>query len=184
MERVAYFVLLLAVLAVAIWVAKKPKKQDEEMKTLEKRLGKCSQSVCKYDFSLYAFDTSRKMVINGNEYDYSDVIDCDINVISREYVEEMPAGKELTATLKTSGKSMVGRSIAGAVVAGKVGAVIGGATAKKNITIESREIPASRKTTSRTLYEVTIRTASSEISMSTGDEDAAKSIKSAIDRIK
>ena len=50
-----------------------------------------------------------------------------------EFIEKIRS--ETTYITKTSGKSMAGRVLAGAIIAGPVGAVIGGATAKKQLLV-------------------------------------------------
>lgn len=71
------------------------------------------------------FEAKRKIYILGKFYDFSDIISC-------SYTDNSTTFKGKTvATTHADNVSMAGRAIAGGVVAGTVGAVIGGATGKR-----------------------------------------------------
>lgn len=68
--------------------------------------------------------------INGKEFQLNDIIGVHITDPVGEWAEQLGLSGE---KISTSTKSAVGRAIVGGLIAGPVGAVIGGATAKKNV---------------------------------------------------
>ena len=115
-------------------------KQDEEQKrlvALEEQYGKRGASLDKESLHVWVYNESRKVVIytydyNKREvYSFDEIISCDLN--SNDNVSEtvIPGQNETTYVTKTNGKSLAGRALVGAAIAGPVGAIIGGATAKK-----------------------------------------------------
>lgn len=82
--------------------------------------------------TIYVFESSSIILINGNPYKFENILsfsvsDNSIVIYSKE-----------TATSKFDNKDILGRSIVGGVLGGVAGAVVGGSTAKKNITISDR----------------------------------------------
>ena len=79
------------------------------------------------DKEIAIFGKSKTIVLLGNEFSFSDIIDCttddDYKVIKGE--------TEYTSQTKSNNGSTVGRAIVGGVLAGGAGAIIGGTTAKK-----------------------------------------------------
>ena len=109
------------------------KKQIYEIKKSEQssRLGEADKVIPleEYDIDkeIAIFGQAEKIIIQGNEFSFSDILDCtaddDYRVIK---------GKtEDTSETKAKNGSTVGRAIVGGVLAGGAGAIIGGATAKK-----------------------------------------------------
>lgn len=68
--------------------------------------------------SILVFDNQSIIIINGVTYEYNEILDFDIN-------------NQMSYKTSTSAESMLGRAVVGGVLTGGVGAVIGGATAKK-----------------------------------------------------
>lgn len=113
-------------------------KEKQRLFTLEKQYGKRNASLDKETLHVWVFNESRKVVIFYHDfydkkqvYSFDEIVGCDLS--SKDNVSEkvIPAQSETTFVTKTSGTSMAGRALVGAVVAGPVGAIIGGATAKK-----------------------------------------------------
>jgi len=73
------------------------------------------------------FSTSKKLLILGKEYDFKDVIDC--TVYDDSFVKE---GNVYYETRMSTG-DMIGRALVGGALAGSIGAVIGGVTAKRDV---------------------------------------------------
>ena len=102
--------------------------------TLERQYGVRNASLDKENLHVWVFDKSKIVIIFTNDFDkkqvfsFDEIVGCDLT--SNDIVEEK-IRSETTYITKTSGKSMAGRVLAGAIIAGPVGAVIGGATAKK-----------------------------------------------------
>lgn len=105
----------------------------EEM-GIDKKYGTCTAT-----FDLNAFDINQNVRIyddsqvvwlKGIAYNYSDLRSVDLNVDTKE-------GKSKTvATTSTSTLGTIGRSMAGKLVGGNTGALIGAGTAKKRTVIE------------------------------------------------
>lgn len=137
-------------------------KQDEEQKrlvALEEQYGKRSASLDKETLHVWVFNESRKVVIFYHDfydkkqvYSFDEIVGCDLS--SKDNVSEkvIPAQSETTFVTKTSGTSMAGRALVGAVVAGPVGAIIGGATAKKTTVGVTKTTPETTVKTVRTTW--------------------------------
>ena len=67
---------------------------------------------------ILVFDSQKTIIINGVTFEYNEILDFDIN-------------NQMSYKTSTSAGSMLGRAVVGGVLTGGVGAVIGGATAKK-----------------------------------------------------
>lgn len=83
--------------------------------------GFCSFLSPKKNNSIYIFDSSKKIIINGKEYNYSDIMDFAVN-------------NQMSYKTSNSTGSMIARGIVGGVLFGGVGALVGATTAKKNTT--------------------------------------------------
>lgn len=136
-------------------------KQDEEQKrlvALEEQYGKRGASLDKESLHVWVYDESRKVLIynydfNKREvYSFDDIISCDLN--SNDNVSEsiIQGQDETTYVTKTSGKSLAGRALVGAAIAGPVGAIIGGATAKKTTVGVTKTTPSRTVKTVRTTW--------------------------------
>lgn len=81
-----------------------------------------------------------KLLINGNLYNFDDIIDCTINEKREEDVESTNLIRSIveaeggSAKTTTNTGSVIGRSIVGGIVGGVPGALIGGATASTTTT--------------------------------------------------
>lgn len=73
--------------------------------------------------TLLVFDHKKKIALNGNLYDYIDILDFSVN-------------NQMSYRTSTSTGSMVGRGIVGGVLLGGVGALAGASTASKTTTSE------------------------------------------------
>lgn len=81
------------------------------------------------------FNENRKKVwLSQNEYSFDEIID----VVIEDIVTQHTTGGDIVTKTKTG--SMIGRAVVGGVLTGGVGAIIGGATAKKESTVTPTEI--------------------------------------------
>lgn len=78
---------------------------------------------------IWVYDTLKKVIIQKKVYDFSDILSCSCKDYER--VEKGDTKITSTSTTKTDNGNMIGRAIIGGVIAGEAGAIIGGATAKK-----------------------------------------------------
>ena len=86
-------------------------------------------------FPLFIFnDTTKKLWLCNIEYAFDDILDADIEEITNQYT----TGGDIITRTKTG--SMLGRAAVGGLLTGGVGAIIGGATAKKESIISPTEI--------------------------------------------
>ncbi len=116
-------------------------KQDKEQKrilALEEQYGKRGATLDKETLHVWVFNESRKVVVFYHDFfdkrqvfSFDEIVGCDLKCNDNINERIVPGQSETTYITKTSGKSMAGRALAGAVIAGPVGAIIGGATAKK-----------------------------------------------------
>lgn len=79
-------------------------------------------------------EKDKKVWLSQNEYSFDDIIDVEIE----DLVTQHTTGGDIVTKTKTG--SMIGRAVGGGVLTGGVGAIIGGATAKKESTITPTEI--------------------------------------------
>lgn len=95
---------------------------------------------------ILVFDNQSIIIINGIIYKYNEILDFDIN-------------NQMSYKTSTSTGSMLGRAVVGGVLTGGVGAVIGGATAKKETkgTIEEYKVNISVRRMSAPLVTVTTK---------------------------
>ncbi len=77
--------------------------------------------------TIYVFESSSIIIINSIPYSFKDIIS--FNIL--ESSSKTPLNQ--TFKTKTSTKSVLGRAVVGGLLLGGVGAIIGGATAKKTI---------------------------------------------------
>ena len=79
-------------------------------------------------------ENEKKVWLSQNEYSFDEIIDVEIEDI----VTQRTTGGDIVTKTKTG--SMIGRAVVGGVLTGGVGAIIGGATAKKESTVTPTEI--------------------------------------------
>ena len=109
------------------------KKKIYETKKSEQalRLGEADKVIAleEYDIDkeITVFGESKTIVLLGNEFSFSDIIDCTTD----DDYKVIKGKTEYTSETKAKNGSTVGRAIVGGVLAGGAGAIIGGATAKK-----------------------------------------------------
>ena len=87
-------------------------------------------------FEIMVFGESKHVVIGNKELSFQDVIDCQVNDKSKEIETVQTIKGDSIASTKTNTGSMIGRSVAGGLLLGNVGAIIGGSTASKNTIIQ------------------------------------------------
>lgn len=143
------------------------KKQEEiqcYVSTLENQYGKRGDYMDGFKFHIWVFPESRNVVIYKDNIEerlalsFQDILSCEL-IEERIKTGEthIPARTETTYTTTTSGKSMLGRAIVGAAVAGPVGAIIGGATAKRETTGVTTVTQEQHLTTYKTKNHVLIK---------------------------
>ena len=99
-------------------------------------------------FHFWVFEETKKVVIFTHDFDskkiysFSDILRYDYKCEEEETI--IPASNETTYTTETSAKSLAGRALVGAAIAGPLGAVIGGATAKRKTVGETKITPEKR----------------------------------------
>lgn len=74
---------------------------------------------------IHVYESTKKVFIMGKEYSFNDVMSCTVS--SRDRIER----GNITAITESNNGSIVGRAVVGDIVAGPVGAIIGGSTAKQ-----------------------------------------------------
>lgn len=131
----------------------KRKQTEEQMKLLEEKhnnyvsslvekYGNCDKIIKinqrrPFSFNeIIVFTQTKHVVIVQKEYSFSDILDCEVNDDIKEIETVQTLRGNSIATSKTNTGNMIGRTIAGGVLLGGAGAIIGGSTAKRNTIIE------------------------------------------------
>lgn len=163
-------------------IAKKKRAKEKE-EEIEKKYGACGQKILnpkslENDYLVRVFFESKMVILKKYDvFPFSDIVRCTI-----EKREEVGQTIETTKTKVSDNMSIIGRSVAGALVAGPTGAIIGGLTANKKDKEEWRFV-------TRTIekYKVLIYIKKPEVPIVTIDTDKdfalAKHIKNTIDAI-
>ena len=87
-------------------------------------------------FEIMVFSESKHVVIGEKELSFEDIIDCTVNDNAKETETVQTFKGDSIASTKTNTGSMIGRSVAGGLLLGDVGAIIGGSTASKQTVIQ------------------------------------------------
>jgi hypothetical protein len=101
-------------------------KKIEEEKN-EKKKSKFGEEFIELGHDVVINDKTNKIFINSHEYNFDDILDFSV----QDNSVTIHTGS--TSTAKTNTRSMIGRAAVGGVLFGGTGAVIGGATAKRDI---------------------------------------------------
>ena len=158
--------------------ALKKEKDQKALTILEEKYGKLTAQCRKLGFEVSVFNDTNIVIINDEPFSFNEISECYI----REERLVTPGHSTTTYTTKTSGSSMAGRALVGAIVAGPIGAVIGGATAKRQTVGETVTTPDVVKYK----YYVTIginKEGCQDIVYDTNFKDRAEEIKRIIDDI-
>ena len=163
-------------------IAKK-KRAKEKKEEIEKKYGVCGQKILnpkslENDYLVRVFFESKMVILKKYDvFPFSDIVRCTI-----EKREEEGQTIETTKTKVSDNKSIIGRSVAGALVAGTTGAIIGGLTANKKDKEEWRFVTCTIEK-----YKVLIYIKKPEVPIVTIDTDKdfalAENIKNTIDAI-
>ncbi len=116
-------------------------KEEAEERSKKEKYGERSDCLNLLGFSISVYNSSKTIIINGNEFSFDEITGCTF----REEKMIIPGQTTTTYTTKTNGGSMIGRALVGAVVAGPIGAAIGGVTAKKETIQHTNSTPDSVK---------------------------------------
>lgn len=108
--------------------------------------------IIEYDYDHYIMvnESTSKLMLNEHIYNFKDIIN--YTMTDNATVIQNHSGGEITSTSSTDTGSMLGRAVVGGVLAGGVGAAIGGSTAKR----ETTSSVAPSTTTSSTIHDYMI----------------------------
>jgi len=161
----------------------KKKRAKEKEEEIEKKYGVCGQKILnpkslENDYLVRVFFEPKMVILKKYDvFPFSDIVRCTI-----EKREEEGQTIETTKTKVSDNKSIIGRSVAGALVAGTTGAIIGGLTANKKDKEEWRFVTCTIEK-----YKVLIYTKKPDVPIVTIDTDKdfalAENIKNTIDAI-
>ncbi|MBR1652225.1 MAG: hypothetical protein IJ692_02405 [Alloprevotella sp.] len=101
-------------------------KREDKLREEKEKYGEGYTEIDQY-LKLYINESLQKIFIQGNDYNFSDILSFSVQDNSRTIFSGT------SSTAKTNNGNMLGRAVVGGLVAGNVGAVIGGATASKTI---------------------------------------------------
>lgn len=129
-------------------------KEVERVKKYNKLTAKMSSpnKVIEYDYDHYIMvnENTSQIMLNEHIYDFRDIINYTMS--DNATVIQKHSGGEISSTSSTDTGSMLGRAVVGGVLAGGVGAAIGGSTAKR----ETTSSVAPTTTTSSTIHDYLI----------------------------
>lgn len=108
--------------------------------------------VIEYDYDHYIMvnESTSQIMLNEHIYNFKDIINYTMS--DNATVIQKHSGGEISSTSSTDTGSMLGRAVVGGVLAGGVGAAIGGSTAKR----ETTSSVAPTTTTSSTIHDYLI----------------------------
>lgn len=108
--------------------------------------------IIEYDYDHYIMvnESTSQIMLNEHVYNFKDIINYTMS--DNATVIQKHSGGEITSTSSTDTGSMLGRAVVGGVLAGGVGAAIGGSTAKR----ETTSSVAPTTTTSSTIHDYLI----------------------------
>lgn len=110
------------------------KQNEEKLKELDEQYGRLTKEfeigLLNIDKTIRIYTDSKKIWLMGNAFDFKD-----IRSVSLE-TETKTGNHKIVATSSTDTLGTIGRSLAGAVVGGNTGALIGAGTAKHKTIIE------------------------------------------------
>lgn len=108
--------------------------------------------IIEYDYDHYIMvnESTSQIMLNEHIYNFKDIINYAMS--DNATVIQKHSGGEITSTSSTDTGSMLGRAVVGGVLAGGVGAAIGGSTAKR----ETTSSVAPTTTTSSTIHDYLI----------------------------
>lgn len=116
-----------------------PDEEQQRLETLEMIFGKRGAALDKQELHVWVFNKTKKMVVYESDFNdrkvfsFNDIVGCDLTSYDNVSEKTIPGQSETTYVSKTSGTSMAGRALVGAAIAGPVGAIIGGVTAKRTV---------------------------------------------------
>lgn len=102
------------------------KRREDKLAEEKEKYGEGHQVIDR-DLKLYINENLQKIYMKGEEYNFSDILSFSVQDNAQTIYSSS------TSTAKTNNGSMLKRAAVGGLVAGNIGAVIGGATASKTI---------------------------------------------------
>ena len=112
------------------------------LSSLKAKYGNCEKSIRLHSRNpdevseILVFGQSKHLIIEKKELPFSDILDCTYNDNVKETETVTTYRDNSSATTRTNTGSMIGRSVAGGLLFGGVGAIVGGSTAKKDTIVE------------------------------------------------
>ncbi len=127
--------------------------------------------VIEYDYDHYIMvnESTSQIMLNEHIYKFKDIINYTMS--DNATVIQKHSGGEISSTSSTDTGSMLGRAVVGGVLAGGVGAAIGGSTAKREITSSVAPTTTTSSTIHDYLIAVTVNSLSNPIERLSLGED-------------
>jgi hypothetical protein len=138
-------IVLLVGVIVVVWLIRKDffsyKKYNEDIRRIDSKTGQPTKVVNLYDFygtnidqTIRVYESPRLILLGGELYNFEDIVS--VSMSTRTETEE----GEVKAVTKQSTVGTIGRAMAGKIIAGNTGALIGASTAKQHTTyIKSKD---------------------------------------------
>lgn len=140
-------------------------KEAEREKQYNKLIATMSSpnKVIEYDYDHYIMvnESTSQIMLNEHVYNFKDIINYTMS--DNATVIQKHSGGKITSTSSTDTGSMLGRAVVGSVLAGGVGAAIGGSTAKRETTSSVAPTTTTSSTIHNYLIAVTVNSLSNPI---------------------
>lgn len=149
-------------------------KEEEKAKKYNQLAAMMSSpnKIIEYDYDHYIMvdENTSQIILNEHIYNFKDIINYTIS--DNSTVIQKHSGGEITSTSSTDTGSMLGRTVVGGVLAGGVGAAIGGSTAKRETTSSVTPTTTTSSTIHDYLIAVTVNSVSNPIErLELGDDE-------------
>ena len=149
-------------------------KEEEKAKKYNQLAAMISSpnKIIEYDYDHYIMvdENTSQIILNEHIYNFKDIINYTIS--DNSTVIQKHSGGEIISTSSTDTGSMLGRTVVGGVLAGGVGAAIGGSTAKRETTSSVTPTTTTSSTIHDYLIAVTVNSLSNPIErLELGDDE-------------
>ena len=143
------------------WLIKDAARREDEYKTLVKRMSNPSKILRLpteqelTSFYIMVNEKTEQILIKQKIYSFSEIVGFEL--FDNQQIIEYRGKQKITSTTKTNTGNMIGRAVVGTAMAGGIGAVIGGSTAKRNTDTTVSDVKTTKVISHDYIVSVTIK---------------------------